>query len=159
MASLNVEVTRAMKQGAKRVAGFTGAVRSLENVALEKGDKFTFPESYEVYERKFGDNTAQFIFVSLEDGNVKAFYPSTFTKNRMVYNEDGTPTGQRVHTTGTAAEIFQAAGSVEEGMNALKGKTVVVSDILEIRTLRFGTTSLMTTQIPVIDLVEQNEKK
>lgn len=153
MASLVIEMKRAEEQGAKRVADFSGAVRSLENQGLEKGDKFTFPEKYEVYERKFGDNVAQFIFVEVGNGNVKAFYPSTFTKSRTVYNEDGTSTGKRIHTTGTAAKLFQDAGSVKDGMAALAGKTVIVSDLVEVRTLRFGTTSLMNTQIPTIDLV------
>ena len=154
MASLAIEMKRAEEQGAKRVAGFSGAVRSLENLNLEKGDKFKFPDKYEVYERKFGDNTAQFIFVEVGDGNVKTFYPSTFTKSRTIYNEDGTSTGKRVHTTGTAAELFQKAGSVSDGMAALAGKTVVVSDVVEVRTLRYGTTSVMNAQIPTIDLVD-----
>lgn len=153
MASLAIEMKRAEEQGDKRVAGFSGAVRSAVR-SLEKGDKFKFPDKYEVYERKFGNNTAQFIFVEVGDGNVKIFYPSIFTKSRIIYNEDGTSTGKRVHTTGTAAELFQKAGSVRDGMAALAGKTVVVSDVVEVRTLRYGTTSLMNAQIPTIDLVD-----
>lgn len=152
MATLDVEIRRAQAQGAKKVSDFSGGVRSLENTGLEKGDVFTFPETYDIYERKFGENTAQFIFVEIGNGNVKPFYPSTFTKSRTIYNEDGTSTGQRVHTTGTAAEIFQKAGTVKEGMDALKGKTVIVSDITPVTTLRYGTTELMKAQIPVIDL-------
>ena len=52
------------------------------------------------------------------------------------------------------AELFQKAGSVSDGMAALAGKTVVVSDVVEVRTLRYGTTSLMNAQIPTIDLVD-----
>lgn len=154
MAKLEVEMARAKAAGDKKTTGFKGAQRSLENVSLETGDQFTFPTQYEVYEQKIGDNTAQYIWVTLADGNAKRFYPSTFTKSRTVYNEDGTSTGERKFTIGTAAEEYRKYGTVEDGMKALAGKTVKVSDMEIIRTLRFGTTSLMNTQIPTIDFVE-----
>lgn len=141
--------------GAKEVNSFGGAVRSLENTGLEKGDTFTFPKTYDkIYERMFGTNKAAYILVEIGPDNVKPFYPSTFTKSRTIYNEDKTSTGQRVYTTGTAAEIFQKCATVDEGMQKLAGKKVIVSDIKTIRTLRYGTTELMNAQIPVIDLVE-----
>lgn len=154
MATLAVEMKRAEAAGDKRVAGFSGAVRSLENVGLEVGDEWVFPTSPEVWEQKIGENKAQYIFVDI-NGNVKKFYPSTFTKSRTVYNEDGNPTTKRVHTMGTAADLFRTAGSVEEGMQLLAGKKVKVTDVVSIKTLRFGTTSLMDTTIPTIDLVNE----
>lgn len=152
MALLTVEIKRAQAAGDKKVMGFSGAMRSLENLNLEVGDEWTFPEKYEVYEQKLGDNSVQYIFIQIGD-IAKKFYPSTFTKSRMIYNEDGTPTGQRVHTDGTAAELFRTAGSVNEGMNLLAGKRVKVTDMKIVRTLRYGTTSLMNAMIPTIDLV------
>lgn len=154
MAGLSVEVARAKAAGDKEVSGFEGAVRSLENLNLEVGDTFTMPQNYKVYEQKIGDSKAQYIFIDLGNDNVKKFYPSTFTKYRTVYDEDGQSTGERIHTTGTAAELFRTAGSVKEGMDLLKGKTLKVSDIKIVRTMRYGTTSLMNAQIPVIDLVD-----
>lgn len=154
MASLVIEKARAKANGDKKVSGFKGAQRSLENVALEKGDKFTFPENYDVYEQMIGENKVQYIWVEIGN-NAKKFYPSTFTKSRTIYNEDGTSTGERVHTLGTAADKYREFGTVEEGMKALAGKTVEVTDIQTVRTLRFGTTSLQNTQIPTIDIVEK----
>lgn len=154
MAKLEVEMARAAANGDKKVTSFKGGVRSLENVALELNDTFTFPTTFDVYEQKIGDNTAQYIWVILEDGNAKRFYPSTFTKSRTIYNEDGTSTGERKFTLGTAAEEFRKHGTVEEGMQALAGKKVKVTKLEIVRTLRFGTTSLMNTQIPTIDFVE-----
>lgn len=154
MAQLEVEKARAMANGDKKVTGFTGGVRSLENIALELNDTFTFPDTFDVYEQKIGDNTAQYIWVVLEDGNAKRFYPSTFTKSRTVYNQDGTSTGERKFTLGTAAEEFRKHGTVAKGMQALAGKKVKVTNIDTIRTLRFGTTTLMNTQIPTIDFAE-----
>lgn len=156
MATLVVEEARAIARGDKKVNGFSGAVRSLENVGLEKGDVLNIPEKFDVYEQKIGDGTAQYILCKLGDTeNVKPFYPGTFTKRRAVYNEDGSPTGTFVHTTGSAADLFRTYGKVEDGMNALRGKKIMVTDVQSVRTLRYGTTSLMTAQIPVIDLVEE----
>lgn len=154
MATLAVEIKRAEAAGDKKIAGFTGAVRSLENLNLEVGDEWTFPTSYDVYDQKIGENHAQYIFIDVK-GNAKKFYPSTFTKSRTVYNEDGSSTEQRVHTEGTAAELFRSAGSVDEAMKLLAGKKVKVTDVKTVRTLRYGTTSLMNATIPTIDLVEQ----
>lgn len=154
MATLAVEMDRAKARGDKKVNGFNGAIRSLDNLGLEKGDKFKIPETFDVYEQKIGENKVQYIFVELENGSAKPFYPSTFVKSRTIYNEDGTSTGERMHTLGTAADLFRSHGDVQAGMNALKGKTLVVSDITPVRTLRYGTTSLMNAQIPTIDLVE-----
>lgn len=154
MAGLSVEVSRAKANGDKKVAGFEGGIRSLENLNLEVGDTFTMPETFEVYEQKIGDNKAQYIFVDLGNDNVKKFYPSTFTKSRTIYQENGESTGERIHTTGTAADLFRTAGTIADGMNLLKGKKLKVSDIKIVRTLRYGTTSLMNAQIPVIDLVD-----
>ena len=158
MATLAVEIKRAEAAGDKKIAGFTGAVRSLENLNLEVNDEWTFPTSYEVYDQKIGDNHAQYIFIEV-NGNAKKFYPSTFTKSRTIYNEDGSSTNQRVHTEGTAAELFRSAGSVDEAMKLLAGKKVKVTDVKTVRTLRYGTTSLMNATIPTIDLVEQSSTR
>lgn len=153
MATLEQEIKRNIARGDKKVKGFTGAVRSLENLGLEKGDEFTIPQTLEVYEQMIGDNAVQYIMVELKNGNAKPFYPSTFTKSRTIYNQDGTSTGQRAFTKGSAAELFRQYGSVQEGMDALKGKTLKVTDVEQVDTLRYGTTSLMKAQIPTIELV------
>lgn len=149
MARLEVEKSRAIASG----------VRSLEVVSLEVGDQFTFPTEYEVYEQKINGNTAQYIWITLVNGNAKKFYPSTFTKSRIVCDEDGTPTGERKYTTGTAAEEYRRHGTVDEAMRALAGRTVKVTNIEIIRTLRFGTTSVMSTPIPTIDFVDSDNDK
>lgn len=154
MAGLTVEIQRNQARGDKKVKGFTGAVRSLENFVLEIGDEFTIPEKFDVYEQNLGNAKVQYIMVELTNGNAKPFYPSTFTKSRSVFNEDGTPTGVRKHTMGTAADEFRKHRNVQEAMESLRGKTLKVSDIEIVRTLRFGTRELVYAQIPTIDIVE-----
>ena len=157
MADLTLEKARAEAQGdVKSTTGFNGAVRSLENPGLELNDTFTFPTDYEVYNQKIGDNVVKYIWITLENGNAKKFFPSTFTKSRMVYNEatnGGLPTstGRRVFTTGTAAEEFRKYPTVAEAMAALAGKKVKVTNLTSYRVLRYGTQTLMDTLIPQID--------
>lgn len=152
--SLSFEKERAINSGDKQVGGFTGAVRSLDNFGLEEGDTFTLPTVYEVFEQKLGGNRVQYIFIELTNGKVKKFYPSTFTKSRTIYNEDGTPTNQRFSTKGSAAELFRSHTSIPAAMDALKGKTLKVTKIETVRTLRYGSIALMDAQIPTIDIVD-----
>lgn len=152
---MNIEIKRNLARGDKKVSKFSGAVRSLDSLALEEGDQFTFPNEYTIYEQKLGSNSVQYIMVELTNGNAKPFYPSTFTKSRTVCEPDGTLTSQRVHTEGTAAEEFWKYGSVQEAMDAMKGKTVKVTRIDEYNTIRFGTDEVITCQIPTIDFVNE----
>lgn len=155
MSTLAIETARAEARKDQVVNGFSGEVRSIENTGLEVDDVLIIPETFKVYERKFGDNKAQYIFCELEGTDqVKAFYPSTFTKRRTVYNEDGTSAKKNAFTTGTATELFRSFGDVKSGMDALKGKKIKVTAINEARTRRFNSTELMMAQFPVLDLVD-----
>lgn len=153
MGTLAVEIKRAEESGDKKVNGFSGAVRSVETTALEVGDEWTFPTQYEVWSQKVGEHTAQYIFIDIK-GNAKRFYPSTFTKARAIVDEDGTTTGKRAITGGSAAELYRTCGRVEDGMNLLAGKKVRVTNVVTVRTLRYGTTNVVDAQIPTIDLVD-----
>lgn len=157
MALYAVEESLSLARGDKKVSGFSGAIRSLDLLYLEEGDVLIIPEKFEVFERKFkgSDNTAQYIFCKLDGKeDVKPFYPSTFVKVREVVNENGEGTGVRKHTLGTAADLFRTFGTIEDGMNALKGKKIKVSKVEIIRSLRFGTMNVVNTQILTLDLVD-----
>lgn len=140
----------------KKINEFTGEVRSIENEGLEEGDVLVFPQNYDdIYERKFGTATAQYFLCQLDGTDmVKPFYPSTFTKSRTIYDEDGNSTGTRVHTMGTAAKLFRTFGSVKEAMDALKGKKVKVTKIDTIRSWNIARKEVANAQIPTLDLVE-----
>lgn len=139
----------------KVVAGgqFTGDVMPIDLNTLGKGDEFVLPNTYEVYEQSFGSgNTTQFILVDV-NGEGKRFYPSTLWKRRMVVKDDGTPTGQWEHASGTMVDEFQKYGSVNDAMNALKGRRVRITDMKQVKTLNFTGTRVSTANIPVVDLV------
>lgn len=155
------EIKRNEARGDKEVAGFSGAVRSLDSLALEVGDIFKFPAEYRVFSQVIGNNTAEYIMIELlnEDGTprnlAKPFYPSTFTKSRQAYNKDMTPImGMRPHTEGSAAELYRKHQSVQAGMDALKGLTVKITKIAIVQTIRYGTTQLAEVQIPTIDIIK-----
>lgn len=129
-------------------------VNTVEYPFLEKGDEFTMPMIYEIFTCKIGERTVDYIEVELKNGQIKNIFPSVFVKTKPIYNEDGSSTGKRAFTKGTAAELFRKQNDIIKGMEALKGKTLRVTDIEYIRTIRVGTTQLMTTYIPTIDIVE-----
>lgn len=138
----------------REVKEFTGAVRSLENNGLEVGDEWIFPTEYKVYEQKFGDAVTQLILIELTNGQCKPFYPSTFTKSRSVVDVEGEPTGERVHTKGTAASFFRESGSVKEAMNRIAGKKVKVTAIDVVKCKHFTQDRIVNAQIPTIDFVD-----
>ena len=55
---------------------------------------------------------------------------------------------------GSACALFQRFNTIQEGMAALKGKTLKVTEMRTVHTLRYDTTSLMYAQLPTIDIVE-----
>lgn len=155
MGNIARERVKVAENGAKVVAGFSGTMRDFDFVTLEKGMKFTYTGTEQVYEQEFNGHKTQFVLLPVNGNpdNVIPFYPSVFWKSRSIVNEDGSFTGERVHTTGTAAEAFRACNSVQEGMEAIKGREFIVSDIKKVRCFRYGTTQVVTAYIPVIDFV------
>lgn len=159
--SLNSDIARANASGDQPVTlEEFGAVRSLENLNLELGDTWVMPENPKCFCQTFqGGRKAYYFFIELENKKVKKFYPSVFTKRRRVYNEDKTPADvEPMVTGGSAAEEYRKHQKVSDGIKALAGKTLKVTDIKSCRTLRYGSTELMTAQIPVIEIIEPSKK-
>lgn len=138
----------------KRITEFSSKPHKLDFFGLEKGDQFTIPQDFEIWEEELNGTPLQYINVTLTSGLVKLLYPTVFRKVRTIYNEDGTSTGKRVYSNGTASMLFQSFNTIQDGMEALRGKTLKVTEMRTVRTLRYGTTSLMNAQIPTIDIVE-----
>lgn len=157
MGNLTEEVKRAKAQGDKEaVNGFTGAIRSLEILTIEEGDVLVVPTEFKVYEQIFANGSkAQYIFLQIDGTDkVKKFYPGTFTKRRRIYEEDGSLSdAEPDFTNGTASELFRSFQTVEDGMNALKGKKIKVTEVRTIRTKDYTTGNIVNQQIPKIDLV------
>ena len=156
MGTLAHEVKRAEANGHVQVAGFTGAVKSVDFVGFEKGEVFTFPLDFtgRIYEQKLGTYTVQYVFVDCANGESKPFYPSTFTKSRQPVNPDLTPKGGRVKTEGNVAEEFRKHATVGEAMAVLAGKKCVITDVAEYTIKAYGKNETQQTQILTIDFAK-----
>ena len=132
-------VKKAIANGAQKVNAFRGAVRSDDLNTLEKGDKFTIPESYDILEQKIGnsDRTAQFIVVNV-GGTPKNFYPSSLTKNLAIVDDACIPTGDRAKTKGEVCDWFKQQITVDAAMQKLKGCTLYIKDITPYQVKVYG---------------------
>jgi hypothetical protein len=152
VSKLTVEIDRAIASGDHKITGFTGAVRNLETI-LVKGDEFTIPEILEVYAQKLPGGNAEYIFVETKTGEIRKLYPSVFTKSRTVVDDNDVVTTERKATNGTAADLFKSEGSVAKAMDKLKGKTLVVTDVIPFRTPAYGRPGeVVTTNVYTIDI-------
>lgn len=170
MANLSNEQKRAELNGdviATTVGQFKGAVRSLENQGLEAGDTWTFPsDGYKICTTTIGNSgDVEYIWIELENGNAKKFFPGTFTKSRGLFEMDDKlrikpvmgPDNKQIRkkTEGTAAEEFRKHTSINDAMNALAGKKVTVSKVETAKTQNYNNPSqLQNTQFYTIDFVK-----
>lgn len=132
MLTLEIAIRKEIAKGTKRVSGFSGGIPG-EHCGFELGDTFTIPTQFLVYEEKIGECANQFIFVETVNGNIKKFYPSQLSRRVSIYNSDGLPTGCKIYADGTASQFYKQFGTVVDGMNALKGKTIRVTDITKVQ--------------------------
>lgn len=132
------EIHNELLRGGRRVNGFTGDIPR-ETRLFQVGDVFTMPTNFEVYEEQLGENfRTQFIFVETTDGEIKRLYPSQLFRKVYVYNEDGEFAATVVEANGSASKLFKRYATIAEGMDALKGLTIKVSDIVNVPTLCKG---------------------
>ena len=142
MLTLEIAIRKEIAKGTKRVSGFSGGIPG-EPCGFELGDTFTIPTQFQVYEEKIGECANQFIFVETVNGNIKKFYPSQLSRIVSIYNSDGLPTGCKIYADGTASQLYRQFGTVADGMNALKGKTIRVTDIVKVQSC-FGPKTVYT---------------
>lgn len=141
---------------------FPGEMRDAEIVTFKEGDVFTIPEKFEILGIKLAgsEDPVPFILVETDGkdgkGFAKRFFPSTFWKSRTVYTKDKVPTDKHVSVSGTAVDFVHRYNTVDEAMNALKGKKLKISKMTSVVTLSFRG-NLVNTNIPVIDLVEDKK--
>lgn len=141
---------------------FPGEMRDAEIVTFKEGDVFTIPAQFDILGVKLAgsEDPVPFILVETDGkdgkGFAKRFFPSTFWKSRTVYTKDKVPTDKHVSVSGTAVDFVHQYTTVEEAMNALKGKKLKISKMTSVVTLSFRG-NLVNTNIPVIDLVEDKK--
>ena len=84
MATLEQEIKRGKKPEPKKVSEFSSKCRTLYFYGLEKGDQFTIPTDYEIWEEVLNGTTLQYINITLTSGVEKHLYPAVFCKSRTI---------------------------------------------------------------------------
>lgn len=171
--NIEKEAARAQSAGHTGINAFSGSVRNLDQTFLQEGDVVTFPDVYNEsnsFSMPIGENgRTEYVLCAVKhkDGSegVVQFYPSTFTKQRTVY-QDTKPgellkpvmeggSQKRVRTLGTAADLFRNETSINEAMLKLAGNQVKVDKINMIKTKRYGQNELQETSIYTLNLVKK----
>lgn len=130
MRTLEIAIRKEIAKGTKRASGFSGCIPE-KPCGFELGDTFTVPTQFEVYEERIVECTNQFIFVETVNGDIRKLYPSQLSRIVSIYDSDGLPTGCKIYANGTASQLYRQFETVADGMNALKGKTIRVTDIVK----------------------------
>ncbi|MGM9534471.1 MAG: hypothetical protein ACI3VR_04440 [Intestinibacter sp.] len=153
MMDIKKELERAELQGDVPVEKLSGAVRSIDFTGLELNDEFEIPADFKIMEHTFqGGSKAQYIKVVTSTGMVKDFYPSTFTKGRLIYNDRNEPTADRDVTNGTAAEHWRTFVDPNEALQSIVGKKMKVTETRsrKVRAFNGGTTMTMFYKIDFV---------
>lgn len=148
---LKQQEARAIANGDYRVSDFSGAVKAMESFGFEEGDVFTVPTEFNVFCQRVGGCISEYIFVVTQDDQVRKLYPSHFT--RRVRKHDGSDWVGYVCAKGTACDLYRKFGSIGEAMDALKGKTIRVSNVERVLTLDPYTDNIRYRTVYTFDLV------
>lgn len=111
--------------------GAPAKVRSMEstNDPLEVGDEITIPEDYQVIAVKIGEGNYPCVMAEVKsaDGSERnmRFFPNSLAKNITPVDGEGRRM-PKVKTTGTVASWYAGQDTVDNAMQGLKGKTLVV---------------------------------
>lgn len=144
----------------RKVAKFSDAsqggkrIRQFDEGGFNIGDTFTINVTENgIYLQQIGNNNVPYTIVYV-NGTAKHFYPGCLSKNVMIANEQNVFTGQSIHATGTAVDEYMNHQTVDEGMAALEGKTLRITNIQWVLTIPYRETKSRTTSVMTIDIVE-----
>lgn len=143
MGKIETLKAKAIADNVKKVDGKKKSVRSIDLDNIGKGDTFVLAEK-QIYERKIGTNTADFVYVYRvgNDGKVTEdatmLYLGSLTRVVAEYAEDLTRTGNIVRASGTAVDAIQKCATWDEALDFIEGKKITVSDSQEVETRNFN---------------------
>lgn len=144
--------------------GSSKAMKSLKSTRVigdlttfEKGDEFTMPASEEELKNVVGTqmlngNANPFVGIVIKRGKQELaaqLFPGALSRRVYEYTEtdDGLERASDPTTaSGSAVELYKKQPSAWDGLVALLGKTIVVADVDEVNTLRYGTTDQLRPQ-------------
>ncbi len=142
---------------------FNKAVRNMDaGDPLSVGDVISIPEKYDVLQVNLTPDAevptmAPFIMVEVKNEETGAernmrFFPNQLAKIAFPVDADGKRL-PKVKTTGSATKEYTSHATIDEAMEALKGKQIKVTKDDVYQTLRYGSNAIVNTHIYNYDLV------
>lgn len=142
---------------------FNKAVRNMDaGDPLSVGDVISIPEKYDVLQVNLTPDAevptmALFIMVEVKNEETGAernmrFFPNQLAKIAFPVDADGKRL-PKVKTTGSATKEYTSHATIDEAMEALKGKRIKVTKDDVYQTLRYGSNAIVNTHIYNYDLV------
>lgn len=124
------------------IGAFSNSFRSSELTNLNEGEIITIPEDYQVFERKIGDRTAQYINVPTNTGRVVQFYPTSMARIAFEVDKNGKNIRENgrmkvVRSTGDVVTFIDGK-AIDATMQAMKGCQIAYGDVKRIPTREFG---------------------
>lgn len=142
---------------------FNKAVRNMDaGDPLSVDDVITIPTEFKVLQVNLTPDAktptmALFIMVEVKNEVTGAernmrFFPNQLAKVAFPVDADGKRL-PKVKTTGTATKEYTSHATIDEAMEALKGKQIKVTKDDVYQTLRFGDNAIVNTHIYNYDLI------
>lgn len=125
------------------VGSFSNSFRSQTLTNLEEGESFVIPENYKIFERKIGDNKAQYINVQTDKGRTVEFYPTSICKIAFEVDENGKnirENGRIVPPKRSVGDVvnFCEGKAIDATMKSMKGCTINYNHVQRVKTRAFG---------------------
>lgn len=154
----------------KPAKGWSGRGRNFDAPsAFIEGDYFTFPDQYvgeyAPQEQTFANSTKPVLFFLAKVHNIgnqneegKRWYPSSFFKRRTQCDDHGLSTGQTFTTKGNVVDWIRKNKLYDYAvlMEKLKGKSIIISNITNIKVPNFNTGVPTSTNFYTIDFCDGN---
>lgn len=162
--TLDEAIQKELDNGVKEVAGnkFNKPVRNMDaGDPLSVGDVIIIPENYRVLQVVLSTapdaKPVPFIMVEVKNEDTKTertmrFFPNQLAKVVFPVDADGKRL-PKVKTTGSATKEYTSYATIDEAMEALKGKQIKVTKDDVYQTLRFGDNAIVNTHVYNYDLV------
>lgn len=154
-------IARAIANGNEVLATFTGAPKDGAFNGIPGDSVFIIPKDYKVFANKKFSN-AEYCIVEADGSNdAYEFYPSSCGKLFFVVNPDGSKKTdaeghqQVLKPTGSFAEQYRQATSVDEFMKSMVGKKIKLTypEANKVLIMRYGTADTKEVTVPCFEIV------
>lgn len=150
--------------GSAAKENFTSKVVRTIGERFAVGDTFTIPDEFMVYTMQIGDNEVEYMPIEVRnsEGNKRFMnlFPSILWRCAFEVDKDGNRLGMRpIVTEGSVYDAIKNFPTVDSRMDALRGSTIKVTKVKDVRTLRFGTTNeTIITPIYSYDFIDNQDE-